>query len=98
VPKSRYVEFRDGELGEVQRDQSVHGLPHDEQKFYRQLMWLAKARSRKSGWAAHKFKEKFGRFPPWSWNNLEPLPPAPDVVAWVRSRDIAYAKAMQAQR
>jgi len=61
-------------------------------------MGIANERGRKPGWAAHKFKEKVGYFPPWSWNNLEPIAADAALVQWVRSRGIAYAKAMQAQR
>jgi DNA repair protein RadD len=58
-------------------------------------MWIAQQRQRKPGWAAHKYKEKFGAFPPRSWNNAEPIRAGGAVIAWARSRDIAYAKAMQ---
>jgi DNA repair protein RadD len=100
--RPRFVDFADGELGEVDRRRQVHPTEWtlDEQMaFYRQLMGVARQRDRKPGWAAHKFREKFGGvFPPWSWNNLGPLSPCGAVLAWVRSRDIAYAKAMRAQR
>ena len=95
TPKPKHVEFADGDLGLVQRDKSVHGLRYDELLFYQQLMHIAKARGRQPGYAAHKFKEKFGHFPPRAWNRMAPLPAEPAVVSWARSRDIAYAKAMQ---
>jgi hypothetical protein len=44
----------------------------------------------KPGWIAHKFKEKFGTWPPD--RNVEPLVPSTEVRSWVRSRLIAYAK------
>ena len=51
-----------------------------------------------AGFAFYKFQEKFGGAkPPWSWKSLPPLDPEPHVLAWVRSRQIAYAKA-QARR
>lgn len=95
LPKPRYLEVADGNLGHVQRDRSVHVLPQDELGFYRELLHIADAKGWKSGAAAHRFKEKLGHFPPWIWNNAEPLPPTPATLAWVRSRSIAYAKAQR---
>jgi DNA repair protein RadD len=101
VKKPKSFEVADGELGRVDRTRTV-GAPEwsDSAKkhLYRQLMGIANQRGRKPGWAAHKFKEKFGGFPPWSWNNAEPLPADPAVTAWVRSRDIAFAKAMASRQ
>jgi hypothetical protein len=90
--RPKYLEVVDGDLGRVTRDRTVNGLPQDEVVFYRELLAVAVQRQWKPGAAAHRFKEKAGRFPPWSWNNLQPLPPSPATIAWVRSRAIAYAK------
>jgi DNA repair protein RadD len=92
----------DGELGHVHRDRSVTAEGWSTERrlnFYRQLLDIAQRRNRKPGWAAYRYKEKFGGdFPPWNWNDLGPLPPDPGTVAWVRSRDIAFAKAMGPRR
>jgi DNA repair protein RadD len=96
--KPRHVEFAEGDLAWIERDRSqkADGWSVDGQSsFYRQLMWIARQRQHRPGWAAHKFKDKFGRFPPWNWNNAEPIPATDVVVAWVRSRNIAFAKSMQ---
>jgi Histidine kinase-, DNA gyrase B-, and HSP90-like ATPase len=50
----------------------------------------------KSGWVAHKHREKFGDWPPFG--PAEPPEPSAEVLAWVRSGAIAYAKAMGARR
>jgi hypothetical protein len=97
VRKPEPVEIADGKLGEVSRDRSVHVSPEDELALYRELLGiLAEKRCRnptiKDGWAAVKFKEKTGRWPPFPWRSAGPLPPSPATRAWVRSRDIAYAK------
>jgi superfamily II DNA or RNA helicase len=101
--KPAYVGFREGDLGEVRRDRSVHGLPLDEQKFYRELkaIWRFKRLRKpdlKEGWISHKFKDRLGRFPPWDWQHLEPTDPTAATISWVRSRDIAYAKSMGGRR
>jgi hypothetical protein len=101
--RPQYLEVVDGDLGEVHRDRTVHGQPVDEQKFYRELkaIWRFKRLHNpaiKPGWVAHKFKDRIGRFPPWDWQNLEPVDPTAATISWVRSRDIAYAKAMGGRR
>ena len=55
------------------------------------LTQIATERGYKAGWIAHKFKEKFGTWPPP--RSAPPIEPSPEVLAWVRSRNIAYAKA-----
>jgi hypothetical protein len=45
----------------------------------------------KPGWAAHKFKEKFGAWPSWG-AHPQPIEPTPEVRSWVRSRQIVFAK------
>jgi hypothetical protein len=50
-------------------------------------------------WAACKFKDKFGEFPPFAWNTLAPAANvSAEVRSWVRSRDIAYSKRMAKER
>ncbi len=94
-PKPQSVDVADGELGLVDRDRVVK-LPQrsgdDELRFYRQLLYIAEERGYQRGWAAHKYREKFGAWP--SWRNAESVMPDPTVRSWVRSRQIAYAKAL----
>jgi DNA repair protein RadD len=54
------------------------------------LAAIAAERGYKPGWVAHKFKEKFGTWPPTQF--AVPISPSPEVLSWVRSRMIAYAK------
>jgi hypothetical protein len=54
----------------------------------------ASRRLEKPGWVAHKFKEKFGHWPPTK--SVRPIEPSREVLSWVRSRNIAYAKARKA--
>jgi superfamily II DNA or RNA helicase len=100
--KAEAVKVIDGELGRVERDRGVRPntwAPEAKEQFHRQLLWIAQERGYSPGWAAYKHKEKFGHWPaakPWAL----PPPETPDeaVRSWVRSRQIAHAKAMEARR
>ena len=88
----------DGELGLVTGGRAQAPV-YDENtrvEFFQQLRAVQQLRGYKKGWAAHKFKDKFGTFPPWSYNDLPPIAPTDALLSWVRSRDIAYAKARRA--
>jgi DNA repair protein RadD len=101
VTKPRSVEIANGELGAVSRTRSVESPSHssdDILNFFRQLLFIAKERNYKAGWASHKFKEKFGQWPPVRVRSASPMPPDPAVLSWVRSRQIAYARAMDKAR
>ena len=58
---------------------------------FHRLTHICTHRGYKPGWAAHLFKEKFGTWPPWG-QVVAPREPSYEVVQYVRSRTIAYAK------
>jgi superfamily II DNA or RNA helicase len=85
----------DGELIEL----TASSGPSNEEKqdFYAQLRRIAETRGYKSGWTAHKFRDKFGHFPPFAWNSLPSQTPSPATFRWVQSRNIAWAKSRARQ-
>jgi DNA repair protein RadD len=87
-------DFADGELGLVigGKAQAPQYSEGDRSIFFRQLRSVQQTRGYKKGWAAHKFKDKFGHFPPWPYNELPPAIPTDAVLRWVKSRNIAFAK------
>src|SRR5438045_3691919 len=91
------VDVIDGDLGLVQRDRRIiptYATDDERRHFYRQLRGIEQQRGYKPGFAFYKYQEKFaGAKPPWSWKSLPALDPEPHVEAWVRSRQIAYARA-----
>jgi DNA repair protein RadD len=94
----RAAEFEDGDLGRVDRTgipRDVRPTAADKTRWHRELTWYANKNGYRPGWAAHKFKEKFGTFP--GWGSVTPIPATPEVLSWIRSRQIAYAKAMSKQ-
>ena len=86
------IVFRDGELAQVRNGtaQSAYD-PHVRFQWHSMLAHFAAERGYKPGWAAHKYKEKFGCWPPSRVTT--PIPASPEVSSWVRGRAIAYAKA-----
>jgi DNA repair protein RadD len=93
-PRARDVEVVDGELGLVTggRTQAPFYDTATCVRWHGMLAFIARDRGYKSGWTAHKYREKFGSYPPWG-AVVEPITPSPEVYSWVRSRQIAFAKA-----
>ena len=94
-PRGHAIDFEDGELGLVDGGNAKAPVysETDRISFFQQLRSVQQTRGYKRGWAAHKFKDKFGTFPPWAYDQLPPAIPIDAVLRWVRSRNIAYAKA-----
>jgi DNA repair protein RadD len=92
----RAIAFGDGDLGLVDRARrtvQASSDPMERMRWQAMLAHIAKERGYKAGWAAHKFKEKFGHWPPSSF--VGPIEPSREVLSWVRSRNIAWAKAQE---
>jgi DNA repair protein RadD len=93
----RAIVFRDGDLVRVDRKDrkaKASSDPNEQMRWHAMLAYIADERGCKTGWVAHRFKEKFGHWPPT--RSLTAMAPSPEVLSWVRSRDIAYAKAKKA--
>lgn len=93
APVGRQVETIDGKLVEI----GAGLLPEevDRQAFFLELRGFAKERGYKPGWAAHRFKARFGKFPPRDWNDRPILTPSLATRRWIKSQQIAWAKAQQ---
>jgi DNA repair protein RadD len=90
------TQVAEGELVEITgRKKREKAASKDEKAaFYAQLMGYARGRGYSSGWAAHKFREKFDVWP----NDYKDVParePTPKVLSWIKSRQIAWAKSKQ---
>lgn len=89
------VDMVDGELVRLGSGGDGKRLPTIAEKaqFFAELKFISQDREYSPGWAAHKFKEKFGH-----WPNADriagamPTPPCLATKNWVRSRQIAFAK------
>jgi superfamily II DNA or RNA helicase len=92
TPQPR-AEHRDGELVEFESRSTVRAPSIEQQKiFYAELKRFQETKGYRSGWTAHKFKEKFGRFPPFDFNGLRSCTPSAATYRWIQSRNIAFAK------
>ena len=96
APASK-IQCAEGELSEVgsKRKPKEQADMETKQKWLSGLIFIARERGYKDGWASRKYMEKFGV---WPHNTMHKSPRYPDAVVsgWVRSRQIAWAKAKAA--
>ena len=88
-PKARDVETLDGKLVELGQSK---GAPVDRREFYAELRAFARERNYSPKWAAAQFRERFGAWPPFAWNDEPMIAPSLVTRRWCKSRLIAYAK------
>ena len=102
VARPRYVVAADGDLGLVNRERRVPAQDWTQEKrqdFYQQLLGYAAEHQKKPGLAFFKYREKFpDHKPPYTWRDLPPKPPTPAVLAWIKSRTIAWMRAQARPR
>lgn len=89
------IETADGELfqiagGKLAADRET------KQRFWSGLLWYVENRGKSEGWAAHRYKDRFGVWP----RGLRATPKPPDVEChnWVRAGNIQFAKRMEKAR
>lgn len=83
------IEYVEGELVELTPKAKAPTM-EEKQVFFSGLLWIARDRGYKSGWAANQYREKFKVWP----RGLSeiPSPPTQSVQNYVKSRAIAWAK------
>ena len=62
---------------------------HPKQEIYAGLLFHAKARNFKEGWAVHKFHDIYHENPP---RGTIPEPPIPELQMWIRAQNIKWIK------
>ncbi len=88
------IQFADGDLALVDRQRRAAQAisdPNERMRWHGMLTHIAIEHGYKGGWISHKFREKFGTWP--ATRSAQPMQPTPEVLSWVRSRNIAFAKA-----
>lgn len=90
----REIEVVPGSLEELTRE-GRKKLEHSQEEkkiWWAGLQWHVNVKGWKAGAAYRMYVEKFG-VGPGSWQSaVHAAPPSPEVLAWLRSRQIAYAK------
>jgi len=94
-PQRNNVTETPGELAEYSPAGKKLPGRDERQAFFSQLCGVAADRGYKRGWAFHKYREKYG-VDPKGLSDL-PLEPSAATMRWVRSRQIAWAKAKEKQ-
>ena len=92
-PKRPAIAHEAGELKEMGGGTSVSR--DEKQDIWSQLLYVVRVRGYKPGFASWKYKERFGVFPR-GLNDVEKEPSA-KLLNWLRSRQIAYAKANKSE-
>jgi DNA repair protein RadD len=90
------IEVADGELIEVigRMKRGDEASKDEKAEFYAQLKGYAQAHGYASGWAAHKFREKYDSWPN-GYRDVPAMNLTPKVLSWIKSRQIAWAKSKQ---
>lgn len=87
------IETEEGELQEITRGKAKpKPTMADKRDFFGQVLWIAKERNRSKGWAAHTYRDKFGVWPIGEAKHVPPKPPSPEVLAFVKAKDIRFMK------
>jgi superfamily II DNA or RNA helicase len=103
LPLMSGVVERDGVLvelvpGQVHRNGGKREYSMVEKEdFYAQLLGYAREHDYKHGWAANKYREKFGVWPN-RMRHVQPDEPSFEVASWIRSRNIAWSKSKRRKR
>ena len=83
------VIFRDGDLGLVDRVRYTAGTdlndPAVRARWHRMFVHIGQSRGYSPKWPGVQYKDKFRVWPTWG-ASPEPIPPAPEVLSWVRRR------------
>lgn len=77
-----------GKLEELQM--ANRKLQIENADFFAELQYYGIKREYKEGWAAVKYKEKFGVYP--NGLKVDPKPPSIKTLNWIKSRNIAFVK------
>jgi len=96
------VQHVDGELAEMTRSDKARAKLNrqtsvaDKEMFLGELRAWARDKGYSEGWAAHKYRAKFGCWP----NKISPrtvAQPSPETASWIRSQQIRFAKGNQSR-
>ena len=85
--KERIVLIKEGRLVEMPKTKPN---ADDKNNFYAQLLYYARQKGYKEGWASHTFKQKYGHFP--HSKKIFPVATGKDVMGFIQHLNIRRAK------
>ncbi len=94
APKGKEITMLDGSLIEI--GEQIEPQQQDRMLFYAELRGYATERGYRVGFAAHKYRERHGDWPPRAWNNAPAARPSDETRRWLKSRTIAWLKSREA--
>lgn len=88
------IEFEEGELVEITggKQKKREYTMAEKAEFHSGLLWIARERGRKEGWAAHAYRDRFGVWPVGEAKHAIPKPAGEEVRMFVTAKDIRFAK------
>jgi len=91
------VEVIQGELVELgAHRKAMEASMAEKTKFFAELQGYSSEKNYKPGWAANQYKQRYGVWPNHpSIRYAMPIEPSGGTLSWIRSRQIAYAKAKE---
>ena len=81
------IPVHEAELKEI----TAKPKPLEKSHFYAQLLGYCKEHGKGDNYALAMFKQKFGEWP-YGKKSIQPVEPGPEVLGYIKSRQIAYAK------
>lgn len=91
---AREVDVGEGELEHLTAEgrKKLEHSQEEKKVWWAGLQWYVAGKGWKPGAAYRMYAEKFG-VGPGNWQNgTDPAPPTPELLAWIRHRNIAFAK------
>ena len=82
------IEHEEGELVEVKARKEKF-TPEDKQRWWSELLAVARERGRSRGWASNTYRDKIGVYPRGLIDKAST--PSPEVLGFVRHKDIKFA-------
>ena len=91
IPKGAPIPVHEAELKEI----TAKPKPLEKSHFYAQLLGYCKEHGKGDNYALSMFKQKFGEWP-YGKKSIQPVEPGPEVLGYIKSRQIAWAKGRRA--
>jgi DNA repair protein RadD len=95
-PKQKPVETLDGELIELGQHDTISDAKR--LRFYMELVGLAEQKGWKPGFAAYKYRERFGDWPKREWNRYGGVEPRWETIRWVQSQQRKFFRRQNQER